>query len=142
MPDSKQRSTTALLIHQKKKKNTLINDIKSVYWKQCCIVIVHACTHSSDKEALDTKCEKLRSIFLRSDYPKSLIDFHYSKSLSFLLAGTQDCDGTSSESSVRIIPPFKDQVDTNAVRRQLFDPLKPKVQSFCSTCFCEHKIRT
>ena len=74
----------------------------------------------STTEAFDAECVKLL-IFSRFDYPRGLID---SAINNFIFrnasAGTAERN-TDDINTVRISLPFKDQVATNAVRKQLRD---------------------
>ena len=76
---------------------------------------------SSETEAFYAECDKLRSIFSRLDYSRSLIESVVSK-FSF-----RDSSGPSAnvaerdKNIIRIGLPFKDQVSVNAVRRRLRD---------------------
>ena len=76
---------------------------------------------SSETGALNAECDKLRSIFSRLNYPRSLIE-----SIIFIFS-LGDSSGPSANvaerdnSMIRIRLPFKDKVSANAFRRHLSD---------------------
>ena len=94
----------------------------------------------STTEAFDAECVKLRSIFSRLDYPGGLID---SAINNFIFrnasAGTAERN-TDDINTERISLPFKDQVATNAVRKQLRD-LSYKILLTLQPFFCDIEIR-
>ena len=76
---------------------------------------------SSTTEAFNSECAKLRSIFSRLDYPKSLIDSAINIFLFRNSSANKAERNNDDSSSVRISLPLKDQVAANAVRKQLGD---------------------
>ena len=71
---------------------------------------------SSTREAFNTECAKLRSIFSRLDYPTSLIDSAINNFLSRNSSANKAEKNNDDSSTIRISLPFKDQVAANAVR--------------------------
>ena len=76
---------------------------------------------SSTTEAFNAECAKLRSIFSRLDYPMSLIDSAINNFLFRNTSAKKEERNNDESSTVRISPPFKDQVAANAARKQLRD---------------------
>ena len=77
---------------------------------------------SSTTEAFNAECAKLPSIFSRLDYPTSLIDSAAYSQFLFRNSSANKAERNNDDSSIiRISLPFKDQVATNAVRKQLRD---------------------
>ena len=99
----------------------------------------HVDNQASTTEAFDVECVKLRSIFSRLDYPGGLID---SAINNFIFrnasAGTAERN-TDDINTERISLPFKDQVATNAVRKQLRD-LSHKILLTLQPVFATKKL--
>ena len=94
---------------------------------------------SSTTEAFKEECVKLRSIFGRLDYPRSLIDFVISNFESRNPSASIAERITDKSNIVRISLPFKDQVSANAVRRQLRD-LSHKIGPTLQPVFISKKL--
>ena len=95
---------------------------------------------SSTTEAFNEECAKLRSIFSRLDYHWSLIDSVISNFVSRKPSvGTAERNADESN-IVRINLPFKDQVSSNSVRRQLRD-LSNKIGLALRPVFVSKKLK-
>ena len=92
---------------------------------------------SSATEAFNEECDKLRSIFSRLDYPIGLINSTIDIFLQNIT--TKPEKKTDEGNMIRIVLPFKDQIATNAVRRQLRD-LSSKISVTLQPIFVSTKL--
>jgi len=96
---------------------------------------------SSTAEAFNEECAKLRSVFSRLDYPRSLIDSVISN-FDSRKPSVRIAERNADESNiVRINLLFKDQVSANSVRRQLRD-LSNKICLALQPVFFKQEIKT
>ena len=93
----------------------------------------------STTEAFNAECAKLRSIFSRLDYPMSLIDSAINNFLFRNSSENKAERNNDDSSSVIISLPFKDQVATNAVPKQLRD-LNHKIGPTLQPVFVSKKL--
>ena len=94
---------------------------------------------SSETEGFYAECDKLRSIFSRLNYPRSLIESAVSKFSFRYLSGPSANVAKRIKSTIRISLPFKDQVSANAVRRHLCD-LSYKIGPTVQPAFVSRKL--
>ena len=94
---------------------------------------------SSTTEVFKEECVKLRSIFGRLDYPRSLINFVISNFESRNPSASIAERITDKSNIVKLSLPFKDQVSANAVRRQLRD-LSHKIGPTLQPVFISKKL--
>ena len=94
---------------------------------------------SSTAEAFNEECAKLRSVFSRLDYPRSLIDSVISN-FDSRKPSVSIAERNADESNiVRIHLTFKDQVSANSVQRQLRD-LSNKIGLALQAVFLSKKL--
>ena len=96
-------------------------------------------TLSSTTEAFSSECAKLRSIFSRLDYLMSLIDSAINNFLFRNPSANKAERNNDDSSTVRISLPFKDQVATQCVRKQLRD-LSHKISPTLQPVFVSKKL--
>jgi len=99
-----------------------------------------AYAQSSTAEAFNEECAKLRSIFSRLDYPRSLIDSvicNFDSRKPSVSIAERNADESNL---VRINLPFKDQVSATSVRRQLRD-LSNKICLALQPVFVSKKLK-
>jgi len=102
-------------------------------------IILRAYALSSTTEAFNAECAKLRSIFSRLDYPVSLIDAAINNFLFRNFSANKAERNNNDSNTVSINLPFKDEVATNAVRKQLRD-LSYKIDRTSQPVFVSKKI--
>ena len=83
--------------------------------------------------------DKLRSIFSRLNYPRSLIESAVSKFFFRYPSGPSANIAERVKSTIRISLPFKDQVPADAVRRHLCD-LSYKIGPTVQPAFVSRKL--
>ena len=74
---------------------------------------------SSSQQALESECDKLRSVFSKLCYPNNLINYIFSSFTKNLDTNDANNAISNNSQSVRIVLPFKDQASAGFVRHQL-----------------------
>ena len=95
---------------------------------------------SSSWSYFTEECDRLKSVFSKLKYPKHLVD---STVKTFLISRVTDQSllqsKSTTENTIRVVIPFKDQVSANIVKTQLKD-LSVKLQVNVQPVFTSRKI--
>ena len=95
---------------------------------------------SSSWSYFTEECDRLKSVFSKLKYPKHLVD---STVKTFLISRVTDQSllqsKSTTENTIRVVIPFKDQVSANIVKTQLKD-LSVKLQVNVQPVFMSRKI--
>ena len=95
---------------------------------------------SSSWSYFTDECERLKSVFSKLKYPKHLVDSTVKNFLNFRVADQSLLRSKSTtESTTRVVIPFKDQESANIVKTQLKD-LSVKLQTIVQPVFTSRKI--
>ena len=92
---------------------------------------------SSDWSYFSQECDRLETVFLKLKYPRHLLNLAVKQFVDFKVSDQQHIPST--ETTIRVVMPFKDQASANVVKKRITD-LSSKIKTTIQPVFISRKL--